>query len=68
MSQAVHASQSATQRKRQVPPGEGERRVVQYGPEWMEHVANGGDVRDGNILIGSPARRPARPKRTGKRP
>lgn len=27
-------------------------RVEQYGPEWQAHVAAGGEVRNGNILIG----------------
>lgn len=34
------------------PVGEGEKRVVQYSPEWLAHVTAGGDVRDGNILVG----------------
>lgn len=57
MSQAVGASQSGSLVERQVPPtineaeGYGELRVPQYGEVWMKHVAEGGDVRDGNILI-----------------
>jgi len=34
------------------PVGEGEKRVRQYGPEWQAHVAAGGEVRNGNILVG----------------
>lgn len=33
------------------PLTEGELRVPQYGPEWVAHVAAGGRVREGNILI-----------------
>lgn len=60
MSHAVHASQSMTLLRRQVPPqmneakGYGEIRVPQYGETWMRHVMAGGDVRDGNILIITP--------------
>jgi hypothetical protein len=32
------------------PVGPDERRVPQYGPEWMAHVSLGGNVRNGNIL------------------
>ena len=32
-------------------PMKGERVVIQYGPEWVEHVTKGGAVRNGNILI-----------------
>lgn len=30
---------------------EGEKRVPQYGPEWLAHLAAGGAIREGNILI-----------------
>lgn len=30
---------------------EGERRVLQYGPEWLAHQAAGGEIREGNILV-----------------
>lgn len=33
------------------PLADNERIVPQYGPQWLAHVAAGGAVRDGNILI-----------------
>lgn len=50
MSQAVSASQSISMLKAHVPPGEGEHRVNQYGPEWVAACYLGRDVRDGNII------------------
>jgi hypothetical protein len=35
------------------PVGDGEKRVPQYGPEWIAHVSAGGNVRNGNILVGA---------------
>ena len=35
----------------QFPVGDNERRVTQYGPEWVAHVTAGGAVRNGNILV-----------------
>lgn len=29
-----------------------ERKVDQYGPQWVEHVTGGGALRSGNVLIG----------------
>lgn len=51
MSQAVSASQSGSLFDRQVDPAPNEMRAPQYGEVWMRHVMEGGDVRDGNILV-----------------
>lgn len=46
---AWNAAHEATCAKCAEPFG---RRVPQYGPEWVAHVASGGTVLDGNLLVG----------------
>ena len=31
------------------------KRVPQFGPEWQAHVAAGGRLLDGNLLVGGPS-------------
>ena len=57
MAQSVVASQMRAPHLAPTPPGKGEQRVQQYGPEWQAHIAAGGRVRNGNILLPLPRKK-----------
>lgn len=41
----------ATRKTDAVSPSEVSRQVWQYGPEWVEHVLAGSELRSGNVLV-----------------